>query len=341
VSKARGVKTVNLALQGGGSHGAYTWGVLDALLDEERVAIEGISGASAGAMNAVMLAAGYAKGGREGAKAELARFWATISHCGSLSPVKRTPYDVLMGNMGLGQNASYLGMSALSQMLSPYQSNPLGFNPLRELLTELVDFKALAKCKQIKLFICATNVRTGKPRIFTDGKITAESLAASACLPHLFQAVKIGRDYYWDGGFMGNPPLWPLIYETEARDIIILQTSPQTRNNLPRMVNEIAERSSEISFGASLSHELRAIAFVSKLLKQGKLPKGKYKDMLLHRIMSEAILDRYDAASKMNTERDFLEELRQAGYKTATRWLKAHWAEVGKKSSLNVRDVYL
>lgn len=324
-------RAVNLALQGGGSHGAFTWGVLEALLDEPRLKIEGISGASAGAMNAVMLAAGLAKNGAAGAKAELEGFWRAVSSQSPLGPLQRAPLDALIGGWSAG----------MSQFFSPYQTNPLDVNPLKAIVRHLVDFKALKKCKDLKLFIGATNVKTGRARIFTREELSPEVLAASSCLPALFQAVKIGRDYYWDGGYMGNPPLWPLIYRAESRDIIIVQTSPITRNEVPRTPIEISERVNEISFNSSLKHEIRAIDFVARLLEEGRLDDRSYKNMLLHRIHDEALFDRFQAGSKMNTEFSFLLTLRKAGHRAGRKWLRTSYNKLGKTSSFDARAEYL
>jgi NTE family protein len=334
-------KTINLALQGGGSHGAYTWGVLDRLLQEDKLSIDGISGASAGAMNAIALAQGYASGGRDGARQALAKMWEDVSEMHALSPVQRTPLDALLGNWSMNHSPSYVAYDLLSRVASPYQTNPLGINPLRVLLKNLVDFKALRACKEIQLFISATNVRTGRARVFGRDEITADVLAASACLPTMFHAVKIKGEYYWDGGFMGNPVLWPLIYNCQSRDIVVVQINPVTRPHVPRSAAEIANRVSEITFNASLMSEMRAIAFVAKQLNEGSLDRKRYRKMLVHRIHSEAKMDTLDASSKMNAEWDFLMKLKKWGSTAADNWLRAHWSKLGRSSSVNIQKEYL
>lgn len=336
-----GERIINLALQGGGSHGAYTWGVLNRLLEEKRLTIEGISGASAGAMNAIALAQGYTANGREGAKKALASLWDQVSDMHVFSPVQRNPVDAMMGNWSLNNSPSYTAFDLLSRVASPYQLNPLGFNPLRVLLHGLIDFKAVRACKSIKLFISATAVRTGRARVFKRSELTADVVAASACLPTLYQAIEIGGEPYWDGGYMGNPVLWPLIYNCTSRDIIIVQINPITRNEPLRTAAEIRNRIDEITFNSSLMAEMRAISFVGRLLDEGALDPKAYKKMLIHRIHSEAKLDKLDASSKMNAEWDFLTELRDIGHSATNRWLKAHWGALGRKSSLNVADQYL
>jgi len=334
-------KTVNLALQGGGSHGAYTWGVLDRLLEEEKLTIDGISGASAGAMNAIALAQGMAAGGRRGAQEALRKLWKDVSEMHALSPVQRNPLDALLGNWTLNNSPSYMAYDMLSRVASPYVTNPLGLNPLRVLLKNMIDFKAVRACEEMKLFISATNVRTGRVRIFERHEITADVMAASSCLPSLFQAIKIGKDHYWDGGYMGNPVLWPLIYKCESRDIVVVQINPITRNELPQTAQEINNRLDEITFNAPLMSEMRAISFASKLLDEGILDPKRYKKMLIHRIHSESKMDTLDASSKVNAEWDFLLKLHRWGHNAADNWLKAHWHQLGRSSSVNIRSEFL
>lgn len=334
-------RSVNLALQGGGSHGAYTWGALNRLLEEDRLIIEGISGASAGAMNAIALAQGYTAGGRQGAIASLEKLWDQVSDMHAFSPVQRTPVDAMMGNWSLNNSPSYTAFDLLSRVASPYQLNPLGINPLRMLLSNIVDFKAVRKCKSIKLFISATAVKTGRARVFKRAELTADIVAASACLPTLYQAIEIGGEAYWDGGYMGNPVLYPLIYNCDSRDIIIVQINPIERADLPDTAAEIRNRIDEITFNSSLIGEMRAISFVARLLDEGALDPKKYKRMLIHRIHSERQMNKLDASSKMNAEWDFLVKLRDMGYKATDAWLKKNWGALNKHSSIDVRDQYL
>jgi len=287
-------------------------------------------------MNAVIMAAGMAKGGTNGAKDELEKFWRGISNQNALSPLQRAPMDVMLGNFSMATSPAYMGYDLLSRVFSPYQSNPLDLNPLRDTIKQMVDFKALRKCTEIKLFVAATNVRTGRARVFSRNELTPDVLAASACLPQVFQAVKIGRDHYWDGGYMGNPPLWPLIYKCDSRDIVLIQISPITRDKLPQTPIEITERANEIMFNSSLLHELRAIRFVTRLLQKNKLDPKVYKQMLMHRIHSEKVLDRFDTTSKINTEWSFLQVMRRAGQRAGESWLRRHYGDLGKASSYDI-----
>lgn len=285
-----GQRVVNLALQGGGSHGAYTWGVLNRLLEEDRLLIEGISGASAGAMNAIALAQGYTAGGRTGAKKSLHDLWENVSDMHVFSPVQRTPVDALMGNWSLNNSPSYTAFDLLSRVASPYQLNPLGINPLRVMLRNLIDFRAVRACKSIAIFISATAVKTGRARVFKRSELTADIVTASACLPTLYQAIEIGGEAYWDGGYVGNPVLWPLIYHCNSRDIVIVQINPVCRDELPTTAAEIRNRIDEITFNSSLMSEMRAISFVSKLLENGSLDPTNYKKMLIHRIDRKSVV---------------------------------------------------
>ena len=334
-------RNLNLALQGGGSHGAYTWGVLNRLLEENNLSIDGISGASAGAMNAIALVQGYAENGRKGAIKALRHLWEQVSDMHIFSPVQRTPLDAMMGNWSLVNSPSYTAFDLLSRVASPYQLNPLGLNPLRILLHKMVDFKTIRACQSINLFISATSVRTGRARVFTRKELTADVIAASACLPTLYHAVEIDGEAYWDGGYVGNPVLWPLIYNCQSRDIMIVQINPVTRDKPPRTAMDIRNRIDEITFNSSLIDEMRAISFVGRLLKEKAIDPKRYREMLMHRIHSEAKLDKLDASSKMNAEWDFLTDLRDTGYAAADRWLRKNWQALGHKSTLDIQQHYL
>ncbi len=257
------LKTINLALQGGGAHGAFTWGVLDRLLDEPRIAIEGISATSAGAMNATVLAHGLTVGGRAGAKRALEDFWQRVAHAARLSPLQPSLFDRLTNNQWLEHSPAHLVFDIVSRVLSPYQFNPLNHNPLREVIEQIVDFDRLRQGSAVKLFLSATNVRTGKVKVFTDQEVTAESVLASSCLPFLYQAVEIDGEHYWDGGYMGNPALFPLIYGCTSRDILIIHINPMERPDIPKNARDIMNRVNEISFNSSLMREMRAVAFVT------------------------------------------------------------------------------
>ena len=338
-ARAKGGKKINLALQGGGAHGAFTWGVLDHLLGDDRLEIEGISGASAGAMNAVVLADGLARGGRAGAQQRLADFWRAASHDGRLPEDERKVVDRLFWFMPLAGTPAQAWFEALSQYFSPYDLNPLNINPLRDLIERLVDFEAVRKCSN-PLFITATNVRTGKLRVFPREKMSADVVMASACLPLLFQAVKIDGVPYWDGGYMGNPTLFPLFRATESEDVLIVQLNPLVREDTPTSAKEIMNRINEITFNSSLLGELRAIEFVGRLVEQGSVPRGKgkgeYRRINVHRI-ALGNSNGLDADSKLNNDYDFFQMLHRAGKRAARRFLDAHFDDIGVRSTMDLK----
>ena len=336
-------RTVNLALQGGGAHGAFTWGVLDRLLEDERIAIEGISGTSAGAINAAVLSQGHLKGGAAGARAELDLFWHGLSKMGWISPVHRGWYERAMGSWNIDDSPSAVFVDQLSRLVSPYQLNPLNLSPLRDLLKGMLDWSCLSSPHSIKLFITATSVRTGKPRVFAHHELTLDALLASACLPQIFQAVVIEGDAYWDGGYMGNPSIWPLIYHSRSRDVVIVQVNPLTREGVPRSAAEITNRLNEITFNAALMSEMRAIAFAERLVTtDGKHSEiARLKKMLIHMIGAEEAMETLGVASKMNTDLDFLLHLKALGRRTAEEWLEKNFAALGQFSSLDVRQVFM
>ena len=341
---ANNVKTINLALQGGGSHGAFTWGVLDRLLEEERLMIEGVTGTSAGAMNAAVLAQGLTRGGRAGARAILDRIWHRVAELGVFGPIKRSPLDRLLGRWNLDRSPSTWWADLLQHVVSPYQSNPFGLNPLKTVLNELVNEKDIQNCSSVKLFIAATNVETGRVRVFHSHEVTTDAVLASACLPFTFQAVEIDGVPYWDGGYMGNPVIWPLIYDCESPDVAVVQINPLTRKGTPMTTIEIINRVNEISFNASLTAEMRAIAFVQRLIDENGFQGhevNRLKRMHMHMIGAEDKMRGLGAASKMNAELDFLLYLKELGRKTAETWLKVHWDAIGQRSSLDIRKAFL
>mgnify|MGYP001101515696 CR=1 FL=1 len=334
--------TLNLALQGGGAHGAYTWGVLDRLLEEEDIFIEGISGTSAGAMNAATLAHGYMKNGRHGAKEALQSFWWEISLLGRIfSPFKSTPLQNSRNDWNLDWSLSYNTYELMSHILSPYQLNPLNMNPLKWVLEKTLDFKLLQSCEAIKLFIAATAVRTGHPRIFRQNEITIDVLLASACIPAIFQAVIIDNEPYWDGGYMGNPVIWPLIYYTDSLDVMLVQINPLYREETPYHSYEIINRLNEITFNSSLIAEMRSINFVSRLVQSGKLDRNEYKDLNIHLITGNDRLHKLNASSKMNAEWEFFKHLHSIGRTSADKWLKKFKTSIGQESTINIQDVFL
>jgi NTE family protein len=338
-AQSRSVKTVNLALQGGGSHGAYTWGVLDALAEDTRIAISAISGASAGSMNGVVFAAGMDEGGRDGAREKLEKFWLSVSNEGSLDrPERRYINAWLAAWNGILPAAKFAAewTDALSQFVSPYAFNPLNVNPLRAHLVAAVDFARLRGSDAMKLFIAATNVKTGRGEIFRRDILTADHVMASACLPRLFQAVQIDGEVYWDGGYAGNPPLWPLFYETQCRDAIIVQINPIERSEIPRTSEEIADREDEITFNASLLAELRAANFVARLIQSGVLKSNEYRLERLHRIGGAGKLESFDAATKLDVSWPFLKQLRDLGRADAKAWLEENFDSIGVESTMDI-----
>jgi NTE family protein len=331
-------KTVSLGLQGGGAHGAFTWGVLDAILEDGRIAIEGMSGTSAGAMNAVVLTEGWIESGADGARAKLEAFWRAISLDGRYGGAQRSLIDTMLGAWSKnGTPPGLLWLEMFQKVASPYDINPLNINPLRGVLADLIDFEKVRSCEAVKLFIAATNVRTGKIKVFKGAELTPDHVMASACLPMVFQAVEIGDDAYWDGGYMGNPALYPLFYETHCDDIMLVQINPLERKELPTNPRAIQERLSEITFNASLLRELRAIGFVNRLIDDGKLPVDEYKHVLMHRIDGGAPLGELTSSSRMNSDWDFLLRLRDIGRAAAKRWLKRNYDAIGKTGTLDLK----
>ncbi len=335
------VKTVNLALQGGGTHGAFVWGVLDRLLEDERLTFEGISACSAGAMNAVVLAYGLTEGGREGAKKALADFWRRISHSALMSPLQPTLLDRLTHSHLMENSPAFVAFDLITRLLSPYQLNPANYNPLRSIFEQTVNFDRLREDCATKLFLSATNVYTGKIKVFENRELSADAVLASACLPSLFQAVEIDSELYWDGGYMGNPALFPLIYNCDSPDIVILHVNPITRCEEPRTAQEILTRINEISFNSSLIREMRAIAFVTKLIDEGQVKPGALKRMLIHAIEADGLMCKLSASSKFNADWEFLTNLRDIGRESASRWLSEHFDNLNVESSIDVRTKYL
>jgi len=333
-------KRVNLALQGGGAHGAFTWGVLDALLEDGRIGIAAISGTSAGALNAVALADGFTAGGAEGAREKLHHLWRSISDAARHSPVRRHPLDVMMGTWSLERSWGYQAMDLMTRLFSPYQFNPTDMNPLRDIVEACIDFECVRRCDGIGLFISATNVETGRVRVFDSRTLTVDHVMASACLPHLFRAVVLDGVPYWDGGYMGNPALFPFHTRSDSADTIVVQINPVERRGIPRSAHEIQNRLNEISFNSSLLKELRAIDFVARLLDEGKLDEGHYRRARIHIIENEAALAPLGASSKMNAEWAFLTHLQALGRKTAAAWLGRHFDAIGVRGTVDLRAMF-
>jgi NTE family protein len=328
---------VDFGLQGGGAHGAFTWGVLDRALEEPRMRIEGISGTSAGAMNAAVLADGYAEGGAEGARAALERFWRRVSDAALLSPLRRGPLDILLGQWTLDNSPLYVAMDLASRLFSPYDLGLFAQNPLGDILAKSIDFVRLRE-SPIKVFVTATNVRTGRGRLFRNAELTPEALLASGCLPTLFQAVEIDGEPYWDGGYSGNPTITPLVRECNASDTILVQINPVERPGTPRSARDILNRLNEISFNSPLLKELRMIALLRQAADPGHAEGALWARMRIHRIASETMVG-LGVSSKLNAEWPFLCMLRDEGRRCADAFIAAHGAEVGKRSTFDLDEL--
>jgi NTE family protein len=340
-SVSHGLETtlVDLALQGGGSHGAFTWGVLDRLLEETWLRIDGISGTSAGAMNAVVLVDGFEKGGSKGAQAALEDFWRRVAYSARFSPIRRSPLDILLGRWTLDTSPFFVVFDMAARLFSPYDLNPRGANPLREVLAECVDFGRVAN-SSIRLFVTATNVHTGRGRVFRNKELTPDVLLASACLPTLFQAIEIDGEPYWDGGYSGNPTITPLVRECTSHDTLLVAVNPVERQGTPRSAREILDRLNEVSFNATLLKELRMIALLRQAVDADGTGEGAlWAGMRIH-LISSATIDELGASSKFNAEWDFLSMLRDEGRRCAGSFLASHGASVGKRSTLDL-DVLL
>ena len=338
-------KTINLALQGGGAHGAFGWGVLDRLLEDDRIAFEGICATSAGTMNALALGYGMHLGSKDGTSREqgreqLERFWREISKVGQIySPVKSS-----VPGLSMEMNPGWLLFDTMTRAMSPYQWNISDFNPLRDVIRRCIDFEDLKRCECVKLFISATNVQSGKVKVFETRELSEEVALASACLPYLFKAVEIEGESYWDGGFMGNPALFPLFNRTTSRDVVIVHINPIVRPEVPTRAPEIMNRINEISFNASLLKELRAIAFVKKLIENDMLKEGyetRFKDVLVHSIRSEDSMCEFSVATKFDTSWPFLTELRDRGRRAMDSWLAAHFDDLGVRDTVDLHSEFL
>ncbi len=329
---------IDLALQGGGAHGAFTWGVLDRFLEEPWLQIDGISGTSAGAMNAAALAYGYLNGGNDGARVALETFWRRVSQAGQLSPIRRGPLDVVLGRWTLDNSPVFVAMDIMSRLFSPYDLNPAGWNPLREILTAGVDFERVAQ-SPIKLFITATNVATGRARVFRNGDLTPEVLIASACLPTMFQAIEIDGEAYWDGGYSGNPTITPLVRECASQDTIIVPINPIERKGTPRAASEILNRLNEVAFNAVLLKELRMIALLRRVANPSDEEGEKWARMRVHSVNNDIMME-LNASSKLIAEWDFFCLLRDKGRRSAQAFLDSYTEDIGRRSTLDL-DILL
>ncbi len=343
---------INLALQGGGAHGAFTWGVLDRLLEETWIELEGITATSAGAVNATALKAGYVKGGHEGARSELDMLWQGLGGVPAETPAPvldwlkaiSLPLHMIAGLTEA--NPALKAAEAVTRSFSPYETNPLNIHPLRSAIDSFFDYDYVCADSGPKLFISATNVRTGKIRIFQGEQITTDAILASACLPQLYQAIEIedeatGRmEAYWDGGFMGNPALFPLFYETTSSDIMLVHINPLYREDVPRTAVEIENRVNEISFNSSLLRELRSIEFVHRLIREGKVTKGDMKDIRIHSVADDATMNQLTAGTKTTPNAGMFLQLKDAGRLAMEGFLATHAGDLGKKGTCDLRKMF-
>lgn len=325
---------IDLALQGGGSHGAFTWGVLDRLLDEDWLVVEGISGTSAGAMNAAVFAHGMSVGGREGARAALETFWRRVSRAAVSSPFQRTPLDRMLGRWSLDYSPAYVAMDLMARLVSPYALGGPGYNPLREILEDSIDFRRLAQCP-IKLFITATSVRTGRGRIFRNAEINADVLLASACIPTIFQAIEIDGEPYWDGGYSGNPTISPLVRECKSHDTFLVQINPIAVSEVPQTASAIHNRINEVSFNATLLKELKMIALLRDIASPGDGECWQWGRMRMHLIRSDLVTT-LGASSKLNAEWEFLTMLRDEGRRAASQFGEQHGDDIGHRATFDL-----
>jgi NTE family protein len=336
-------KLIELALQGGGAHGAFTWGVLDRLLEDERIEIVAVSGTSAGAMNAVVLADGLMAGGRKRARESLRRFWIRVSQAAAAGGA----LNALFGDWAVEGSPLAWYLDWVTRVFSPYQFNPLDINPLRDILADEVDFERVRACDKLQLFVSATNVRTGQLREFRKRELSVDAVMASACLPMLFRAVEIDGEAYWDGGYVGNPSLLPLVTESPAHDLVLVQINPSCRDEVPTTAQQILDRLNEITFNSSLVKELRTIALLKRLLKAEGVPPASGRDSLfaridalrLHRIDAEDELAKLAAASKLHAGWAFVSRLHRIGHDATDAWIARQLTHVGRRSTLRL-DAY-
>ena len=328
-------KRIELALQGGGAHGAFTWGVLDRLLEDERIEIAALSGTSAGAMNAVAVADGLTRAGRDGAREALARFWRAVSDAARFSPLRRGLLDMLFGRWSLDASPGYVALDLLSRLASPYDLNPWDVNPLRDVVAAEIDFARVNACDATRVFVTATNVRTGRGRVFRNAELSPDVLLASACLPFLFQAVEIEGEAYWDGGYSGNPTLTPLVRESEADDVILVAINPVERPGTPRTARDILNRLNEVSFNAVLLKELRMLALLRRMASLEDPEGRRWAAVRMHLVASPLMVE-LGYSSKLNAEWAFLEMLFAEGRRAASEFLESKGENLGSRPSIDV-----
>jgi len=329
-------KTINLALQGGGAHGAFTWGVLDGLMQDGRIQVEGLSGTSAGAVNGTIFLDGFIKGGPEGAIANLHQFWERVSQAGFQKLKSMAPWGMAQQGWNLDDTGAYALFDMMTRMFSPYELNPLDLNPLRDIVEEMIDFEAVRRHEEIKLFVTATNVKTCKPKVFPTSQLSPPVLMASACVPLLFKAVEVEGEFYWDGGYMGNPSIYPLIQQCESKDVVIIQINPLRRDEVPTKARDILNRITELSFNSSMVREMRGFATITSLIDSGQLTDERYSRVNFHMIEADNDLPALGVSSKFNTDWHFLEYLHDLGVNAAKRWLANTFDTIGQRSSVDV-----
>jgi len=340
-ARRKPARQLNLALQGGGAHGAFTWGVLDRLLEDSRLELEGISGTSAGSINGLMVAYGMALDGRDGAREMLKALWTRIGAASSSSPFQPCWLDRMLSPGNLDYSIGFQAFDLMSRIVSPYQFNPLDLSPLRDLLSSLVDFERMRAEEKVKLFVSTTDVRSGKIRVFGPKELRVEVFMASCCLPLLFRAVEIDGEHYWDGGYMGNPALFPLIYNCRASDIMLVEINAIRIEQVPTDARAILDRMNDISFNATMMREMRAIAFVTRMLEHHKLSGGSnLRRINFHMVQAEQAMSRYGASSKFNTDPTFIATLFDLGRETAEQWLDEHFTAIGRDSSVDLHHLF-
>lgn len=336
-----GRRKICLALQGGGAHGAFQWGVLDRLLEEDSLDIRAVTAASAGAMNAAALVSGLAADGAAGARKCLDKLWRETNQSGGKNPFGDSSiWSSALTPNWLKESPIWRASETLALSMSPYEFNPFNHNPLDRVLKAAIDFEAV-RASDVQMFVAATAVRHAKSRVFTTPEITDQVLLASSCLPHLFQAVEIEGEPYWDGGYLANPPLWPLVYADTPDDVLLITLNAFERADTPKGAGEIMDRLNEVVFNAPLVAELRAIAFVQELIDQGRLTpdaRHKYRRMRIHGIEADGWLGDLSLGSKFNTEWTFLNDLKSRGRAAAEEWLETCFETVGVRSSVDLQE---
>ncbi|MDR2723581.1 MAG: patatin-like phospholipase family protein [Holosporaceae bacterium] len=326
-------KHISIAMQGGGAHGAFAWGVMDRLLEDDRIVVEGASGTSAGGMNSASLIEGLIKGGNGGARAKLNDYWREMSALSKkTSPYQLNPVDKMLKYYNLDRSFGYFFMGTLQQYFSPYQWNMENKNPFRDFVSDFFDYQAIRESKEKKIFLGATHVKTGKIKVFSNDQFCTDALLASACLPFLYQAVKVDGEYYWDGGYIANPAIFPLIYNCKARDIILIQLTKTHVAEIPHTATAITDRLKEITYNGCLVHEMRAIHLITKFIDSGIIKDPSVKRMNMHIIKNEDSFKGLNLSSALNTDWDFLQYLKEEGRKSADHWLKQNYDKIGSNT---------